>query len=365
MSNTTFPDLAGLILTDEDNICAYAISGQYGALVRVVFILTLVVGIIFYKHDWVLGGTLVFTITYSSTVAIHLILLTFNAVIWPRMGVSSPNKALDLDILPASFILQTAMSASIQIRLRSFYVRGAPAGTGLVLTVWQCLLTATDWAVLIVFQLIDSPVPPSTGICSANYGFLREDQPVIELENTFEEDWGSFTSITLVPWIWSIICMVSVGAYWLRFRGKSFHEFRRRMKRLVHTMDPSSPSLPFLEYTYHRLHIAIRVVHFLSWCALIAHIIAMEYALRKNQLPVGEGLASVGQWAPAVGCVLTLVGSGVIFGFEKDGFTTKGKKGTPRSRGRLCSPINQQQWGYTIPSAGAGNQFSPTPEEQP
>lgn len=51
--------------------CAYAISGQYGFLPRLLYYLLLVISLLLRKHDWLSAGALTGAMTYSASACVH------------------------------------------------------------------------------------------------------------------------------------------------------------------------------------------------------------------------------------------------------------------------------------------------------
>lgn len=51
--------------------CAYAISGQYGFLPRLLYYLLLVISMFLRKHDWLSAGALAGAMTYSASACVH------------------------------------------------------------------------------------------------------------------------------------------------------------------------------------------------------------------------------------------------------------------------------------------------------
>lgn len=51
--------------------CAYAISGQYGFLPRLLYYLLLTISLLLRNHDWLSAGALTGAMTYSASACVH------------------------------------------------------------------------------------------------------------------------------------------------------------------------------------------------------------------------------------------------------------------------------------------------------
>lgn len=51
--------------------CAYAISGQYGFLPRLLYYFLLMVSLFLRKHNWLSAGALAGAMTYSASACVH------------------------------------------------------------------------------------------------------------------------------------------------------------------------------------------------------------------------------------------------------------------------------------------------------
>ena len=84
--------------------CILPISGQYGLLPRLLFYLLLCFSLMVRSHEWLAVGALAATMTYSGTVAVHIMLASF----------LSPASAAD-DLPPMKAILSTACIMAVPL----------------------------------------------------------------------------------------------------------------------------------------------------------------------------------------------------------------------------------------------------------
>ncbi|KFY04792.1 hypothetical protein V491_09261 [Pseudogymnoascus sp. VKM F-3775] len=86
-------------------LCVYPLSGQYSLLNRLLYYALIVFAVVGHSHPWLITGPLAYIMTYSSTAAVHALI----------MAVVSENSLLDIDVLGTWAIISIGCLAVLPI----------------------------------------------------------------------------------------------------------------------------------------------------------------------------------------------------------------------------------------------------------
>ncbi|KFZ14992.1 hypothetical protein V502_05822 [Pseudogymnoascus sp. VKM F-4520 (FW-2644)] len=86
-------------------LCVYPLSGQYSLLNRLLYYALIVFAVVGHSHPWLVTGPLAYIMTYSSTAAVHALI----------MAVVSENSLLDIDVLGTWAIISIGCLAVLPI----------------------------------------------------------------------------------------------------------------------------------------------------------------------------------------------------------------------------------------------------------
>ncbi|OBT77577.1 hypothetical protein VF21_04549 [Pseudogymnoascus sp. 05NY08] len=86
-------------------LCVYPLSGQYSLLNRLLYYALTVFAVVGHSHPWLVTGPLAYIMTYSSTAAVHALI----------MAVVSENGLLDIDVLGTWAIISIGCLAVLPI----------------------------------------------------------------------------------------------------------------------------------------------------------------------------------------------------------------------------------------------------------
>jgi hypothetical protein len=86
-------------------LCVYPLSGQYSLLNRLLYYALIVFAVVGHSHPWLVTGPLAYIMTYSSTAAVHALI----------MAVVSENGLLDIDVLGTWAIISIGCLAVLPI----------------------------------------------------------------------------------------------------------------------------------------------------------------------------------------------------------------------------------------------------------
>ncbi|KAK7711911.1 hypothetical protein SLS64_005182 [Diaporthe eres] len=116
--------------------CVYPVSGTYTSPQRNLFHLTTALALLGHEHEWLTAGALAFTVSYSSTAAVHGLALAFQG-----------DLHRDGDTLAAGAVVQWAMYASLACAL--FCPRLLGRNLALLVNAWAFLLVASHLALVL------------------------------------------------------------------------------------------------------------------------------------------------------------------------------------------------------------------------
>lgn len=86
-------------------LCVYPLSGQYSLLNRLLYYALIVFAVVGHSHPWLVTGPLAYIMTYSSTAAVHALI----------MAVVSEKSLLDIDVLGTWAIISIGCLAVLPI----------------------------------------------------------------------------------------------------------------------------------------------------------------------------------------------------------------------------------------------------------
>jgi hypothetical protein len=94
-------------------ICVYPLSGQYSLLNRLLYYALIIVAVFGHSHLWLVTGPLAYVMTYSSTAAVHAVIMA---------GVSK-NGLFDIDALGAWAVISVGCLAVLPMFIKSEIIR--------------------------------------------------------------------------------------------------------------------------------------------------------------------------------------------------------------------------------------------------
>ncbi|WEW57025.1 hypothetical protein PRK78_002484 [Emydomyces testavorans] len=370
-------------------ICVYPISGQYGLLPRLVYYITLVLGIVGRYQRWLVMGALASALSYAGATAIHMLALP-----------TSRTPVFDLDILAAWAVLTTGCLAFAALVHWSSALRhsegriviilwgalvgiGCITGRSLLLDVHSdaepaCRSSAGD--LLTSRSELASPKFNCTYKCFDAKSPMRQTNEVTAIPtNQLLGTYANLGVVLLVP-------ILAAAQKALTF-NLTPHTPSQACTSLVMVYVNSSLNLRLSQSTYNaaceswyggyillfhyarkarfKLGVKKRLVTLIVFPLIfldllfdltaaplfIANIIFNELNLLKTDLPMEEGYSSVGQWSPIVSAVLVLIAS-LINRFVSWWKTKKqlGKRPPPeKEETQFATPLCQR---FPLTSAG-------------
>ncbi|EAS34441.3 uncharacterized protein CIMG_05465 [Coccidioides immitis RS] len=328
-------------------ICVYPISGQYGSLPRVLYYVSLVVGIVGRYQQWLVIGALASALSYAGSTAIHMLALT-----------KSRAPVFDLDILGAWAILTTGCMAFAAMVHWSSALR--QSGGKLVIVLWggligigcitgrsllldvhsdaepACrsangdLLTSTSELVSPLFKCTykcfsaKTPMRQTNEITAiptdqllgtyANLGVVLIVPIIAAAQKSVAFNWSQHTpsyactaivmtcinsslNLRLSQNTYNAACQTWYGGYILLFHYMCKAKFKLGLKKFL--MVSIVAPIMFFDLFFDLAALPL----------FVANIIFNELNLLKTNIPVEEEYSSVGQWSPVVSAALVLAAS--------------------------------------------------------
>ncbi|KAI9889928.1 MAG: hypothetical protein M1814_004651 [Vezdaea aestivalis] len=332
---------------DDQVVCVYPISGQYGLIPRYLYYALLIFAVFSRRTEWLVAGALASALTYSGSAAIHAF----------AMIIIRPGSQLDLDAFGALAVCTAGSLASPCLLTWSTTLRDSVARplVGIYGTFVSIGTVCAGITVLLV-QSTESACYSSSGTslvsktqfnmtfdciynCFATQQALREPSKIVALEA-----WRLGDRLVILIYITvgsSIMSSLYLGIFsWCLSSG-----YRRRTLKERRKLRPEKQLREMTAFRLGQTHTntqerlgaervrqkareeletggsqMIKMGGYSSW--LLAFLwpalttLIEVYILAQGGLPFDEKVYSVGQWSACTIVVLAIMGSAIVHFYE-------------------------------------------------
>lgn len=289
--------------TDQDQIvCVYQLSGQYGLLPRLLFYVLIVFVAVGSTHVWLIAGALASALIFSGTAAVHAFILAIGSRPLYDLDVVGVWAVLSLSCLAyASMNIELSHIIPIEQSRTIFWFWGFLVALGELMsfiamergypTEPEC--RSPNGVLLQDLWGTKDPAFNCSYSCFNNKHILRSPTDIIILSK--QRLFG--VGFTLFSW------GVTATGLCIVFQNVAFciiFSLRRRKARAS-----IQAKTELRTGKMHRRNLLLA-------CLPVVITLNELYLLRDGGLPCNESLYSIGQWAPWVGVALALVAALIV-----------------------------------------------------